>query len=89
MGTGGARALPKHLCNKLGYDRLLQIVVQSEPLPDPKPNTFPRRIRGCKTSSCCASNISSRKKYQDIKNGLIPPDEHYDLEDAISKAGLP
>ena len=90
MGTGGARSLPKHLCNKLGYDKVLEVVIRSEPVPAPAPIKSPRYLRpATKSSSCCASNIAGRQKYQAIKKGLITPNEYYILSEAIDRADLP
>jgi hypothetical protein len=85
----GVRNLPKYLVERIGKDRIVE-ALNASPQEFVKGGTIVRTksdysIATYRTSK---STATSKKKWKNIQDGLIPPDPLYSVEDALAKAGL-
>jgi len=76
--------LPKFLVQKIGKDRLHAMAGGYTPTP----HTVMSRPR----NRACPSHtgkVKARKKWRDIRDGIVQPDPLYSLDEAVDRAGLP
>jgi hypothetical protein len=81
--------LPKWLVQKLGKERVSELVMSGEPLPPcdiRKVNTHPDYHNRAYASH--VGKKKARKKWEQIHFGKLEPDPLYDVDEAIERAGL-
>ena len=87
----GTRCLPKYLVEKLGADVIKAAVNRKE--PEFLEGNVISRMKSrddyhAKSYANSDAKMKAKKKWQGIRDGEIPPDTLYSVDDALSMAGL-
>lgn len=84
----GVRNLPKFLVEKIGKDRIVE-ALNTQPQEFVKDGTVVRNKSDYSIATYRTSkSTAAKKKWRGIRDGIIPPDPLYSVEDALAKAGL-
>jgi hypothetical protein len=87
----GARGLPKYLTRAVGKERIIEAIKSADPTPVEKlPTGRPKKRVDYHEHSYphTKSKDLCRQRWRAKRDGDLPPDQLYSLDEALSKAGL-
>ena len=86
----GTRCLPKFLVQRVGKDKLVEALNKPQPefVKDSIVPHLGRPDYHVKSYTNSNAKTISKKKWRDIRAGVVPEDPLYSVEDALALAGL-